>query len=67
MKETTYHFWVQERIVETVWSVKATSEEEAQDKLFDRASDMPTLLSGDDITLRSHQVDETLVEPVTEP
>ena len=64
MNETTYHFFVEERFVETIWSVKAANEEEAQEKLFDRASDMPELMSGGDITLHSRQIDGTEVEPV---
>ena len=65
MTETTYHFWVEEKFVETIWSVKAASEEEAQEKLFDRASTMPKLLSSGDITLHSRDTDETEVEPIT--
>ena len=66
MAETTYHFWVEEKFVETIWSVKAASEEEAQEKLFDRASDMPKLMSGGDITLHSRDTGEqTEVEPIT--
>jgi hypothetical protein len=65
-EQTTYHFFVEEKFVETIWSINAASEEEAQEKLYDHICDMEELSSVDGITLHSRQVDTSDMEPITE-